>query len=187
MFEVGFIHLVDFVPYRADAFEAGTVLAALFDGGVFLAAAAFDVLLAAFFAGTGCLKVSADGAATWVRLAADADTSTAGVAGPGVAFVAAFVAGDFLVPGLAAAPLRDPARLATERMAAGGVAGSVATAAGAGCRVLDPNAAWMVASASSSESWRVSTVTFIRCSCARGEWRCQIAGTDPRYALQPGL
>jgi len=166
MFEVELIELMDFVPFRADACLAGALFAALFDAGVFLAAAAFEVLFAAFFAGTGCLEVSAGGAATWVRLVGAEDTSTAGAEGPGMVFVAAFLAGDLLVPGLAVAPLRDPARLATWRIAGGLVAGCVATAAGAGCAVLDPNAAWTVANASSSESWRVSTVTFIRCSWA---------------------
>lgn len=80
--------------------------------------------------------------------------------------VAAFLAGDLLVPGLAGAPLGALARLETRPEAAGGVAGSVATADGTGCVVLDPNAAWTVANASSSESWRVSTVTFMPCSWA---------------------
>ena len=67
--------------------------------------------------------------------------------------VAAFLAGDLLVPGLAVAPLGALARLATRPEAAG-------------CVVLDPNAACTVANASSSESWRVSTVTFMPCSWA---------------------
>src|SRR3954454_13218763 len=100
----------------------------------------------------------------FVPLRADACLAGALLAAPGVAFVVAFLAGDLLVPGLAAAALGDPARVATSRIAAGGVAGFVTTAAGAGCVVLDPKAAWTVAKASSSESWRVSTVTFIRCS-----------------------
>jgi hypothetical protein len=89
----------------------------------------------------------------------------------GTVFVAALVAGDLfagdlLVPGLAAVPLRDRAGLVIWRMAAGAVAGSVAMAPDVGWVVMDPNAAWTVANASSSESWRVSTVTFMRCSWA---------------------
>ena len=89
----------------------------------------------------------------------------------GTVFVAALVAGDLcagdlLVPGVAVVPLRDRAGLVIWRMAAGAVAGSVAMAAGVGWVVLDPNAAWTVANASSNESWRVSTVTFMRCSWA---------------------
>jgi nitrate/nitrite transporter NarK len=115
------------------------------------------VLFAAFFAGTGCL-----------------DVSTAGAEGPaGMVFSGALVAGDFFVAGLAAARVRDLVRFATWRLPAGGVAGFVAPAAGAGCVVLDPNAAWTVAKASSSESWRVSTVTFIRCS-----WAGEVAMSD---------
>ena len=163
MFEVGFVERVDFVPLRAAALLAGALFRALFDRGAFLTAAAFDVLFATFFAGTGCRDVSAEGAATWVRLAGPADTSAARAEGlAGTVFVAALLAGD-LVPGLAAGPLRDPAGLAMWPMAAGGV---VAWAAGADCVVLDPKAAWTVANASSNESWRVSTVTFMRCSWA---------------------
>src|SRR3954447_6074606 len=168
MFVVGFIELVDVVPFRVDACLAGALFAALGDRAVLLVAAVFDLVLVAFFPGIGRLEVSADGAATWVRLAAAADTSTAGTTGEGIAFAEAFLAADLWLPGLAAAALRDPARLATRRVAAGGVAGWVATPAGAGGVVLDPNAAWMVANAPSSVSRRVSTVTFMRCSWGPG-------------------
>jgi hypothetical protein len=168
MFEVRFIELVDFVPLRADALLADALFPALFDRGAFLTAAAFDVLFAAFFAETARLEVSAEGATAWVRLAGAADTSTARAVLAGTVFVAPRLAGDLLVPGLAAAPFRDPVGLATWRIVAGGVAGSVAGAAGVGCVVLDANAAWTVANASSSESWRVSTVTFMRGSWAGG-------------------
>ena len=64
MFEVGFIELVDFVPLRAEVFFAGALFPALFNERACLTAAAFDVLFAAFFAGTGCPDVSVDVAAT---------------------------------------------------------------------------------------------------------------------------
>ena len=48
---------------------------------------------------------------------------------------------------------------------------------------LELKAARTVANASSSESWRVSTVTFMRCSWV-GEWRFHIAMFDPRWTLQ---
>ena len=134
MFDVGFIELVHLVALRAEA----------------------------LFAGTGALDAFADVAATWVRLAAAADPPTsAAVRLAGAVLIAAFFARGRLVTGRAAALLRDPAGLTPRRMAAGDVAGSVATAAGAACVVLYPNAAWTVAKASSSESWRVSTITFI--------------------------
>jgi hypothetical protein len=44
---------------------------------------------------------------------------------------------------------------------------------------LEPKAARTVANDSSSESWRVSTVTFMRCSWV-GEWRCDVAMSDAR-------
>jgi hypothetical protein len=171
MFKPGFIEVVDFVPLRT-ACLAGALNPAVFDRGALLTAAAFAVLVAAFLAGTGCLDASADGAATWVRLAE------------------ALLAGDLLFPGLAAAALRDPARSAKGRRAAGGVGGSVATTAGAGCVVLDPNAAWTIASASSSESWRVSRVTFISCAWAgEREWRfrsqCSTRGDLAAPTLAP--
>ena len=183
MFEVGFVERVAFVPLRAAAFLAGALFRALFDRGAFLTAAAFDVLFAVLFTGTGCRDVSAEGAATWVRLAGPAETSAARAERlAGTVFVAALLAGDFLVPGLAAGPLRDPAGLAVWPRAASGV---VATAAGADCVVLDPKAAWTVANASSNESWRVSTVTFMRCSWAgeSGDVRSQCPTRGRRCSL----
>ena len=53
MFKVGFVELVDLVPWRADVFLAGALFSALFAGGAFLAAAAFDGLFATVVAGTG--------------------------------------------------------------------------------------------------------------------------------------
>lgn len=149
MFEIGFIDVADFVPLREAAFLADARFPAFFDAGAFGTAAAFDVLPA--------------------RAEAPA----------GAVFVAALLAGDLLVPGLDATLLCVSDRLATWRVAACGAAGSVATAAGAGWVVLDPNAAWTVANASSNESWRVSTVTFMRCSWPE-EWGYQLAMSDPR-------
>jgi hypothetical protein len=134
MFEAGFIEVVDFVLLRADACLAGAVIPVTFDRGALPSAAAVELLFARFLTGTGRLEVSADGAATWVLLA-------------GV-----LLTGDLLVPGVAAAPVRDAARLATGRRTADVDAGSVARVTGAGCVALDPNAAWTVANASSSES-----------------------------------
>lgn len=90
MFEVGFIDVAGFVPLRADVFLAGALFPALVDGGAFGTGAAFDVLF------------------------------TPAEVPAGTVFVAALLAGDLLVPGLAAALLRVPARLATWRAAACG-------------------------------------------------------------------
>jgi len=180
MFEVGFIELVGLVPGRADRFLAGDLVPALFERAVVLTVADFDRPFAALFVAPVCRDVSADGATTWVRFAGAADTSTRGAGGPAAtSFVAAFLAGDVLAPAFGAAGFRDLDRLATGRVAAEDVAGSVARAR-AGCLVLEPNAAWMVANASSSESWRVSTVTFIRPpgSGESGDVRTQMS--DPR-------
>jgi hypothetical protein len=187
MFEVGFVERVDFVPLRAAGFLAGALFPALFDRGAFLAAAAFDVLFATFFAGAGCREVFVEGAATWVWLTGSAETSAARAEGlAGTVFVAALLAGDFLAPGLAVGPLRDPAGLASWPMAAGGVADVVASAAGAACVVLDPKAAWTVANASSKESWRVSTVTFMRCSWAGESGGVRSQSPTRGRPLQPG-
>ena len=95
MFEVGFIELVDFVPLRADVFLAAACFAALFVGGTFPAAAAFDVP------------------------------------------VAAFLAGDPLVPGLAVAPLGAPAAFpgGPERPKGNAAGGCWLCRAGSECRV----------------------------------------------------
>jgi len=153
MFEVGVIGFVDFDPLRGDAFLAGALFPALFDGAAFLAATAFGALFATFFAGTGCLDVAADGAATWVWFEGAASTSGEGAEGPAeTVLVAALLTGGPLVVGLPLASLRDPARVARRRVADRGVAVSVAATAGAGGVLLDANAAWTVANASSNES-----------------------------------
>ena len=172
MFEVGFFEVVDVVPLRADAFLACACFAAPFDvrslsdGGSLRGALRCPLRrnrLPRGFHGWRC-----DGS----TLAGAADTSSAGAAGPAGT---AFVRGPRGRRPLGSWPCRrSPCaiRLVWPRgvWLSGGVGGPAATEAGAGRVVLDPKAAWTVANASSSESWRVSTVTFIRCSSA-GESR----------------